>query len=225
MDWIREVIIIHAGYLVSQGDEIKEVLERLKGTLQRRGQTWERLVRLKGRLELLRAVKGRGGSNVRKEPEVRWVEEGDEEFEEEVEDVRYLTRGDEMESVVDGDINDIDDVGMENVVASEEEDDDEEKDEEEEETDDEDESSDDLVKPARKVNGIPHFSDSEDSAVELEDLIDDEASEASEDESEEHDDEEDEEGEDEEDEEDADEEEEEEEEEIIRPKKKSKSQR
>jgi U3 small nucleolar RNA-associated protein 5 len=66
LDWICEVVVIHAGYLVSQGDEIKQVLEQLKGTLQRRGQTWERLVRLKGRLELLWAVKGPEGSNVGK---------------------------------------------------------------------------------------------------------------------------------------------------------------
>lgn len=203
LDWIREVVVIHAGYLVSQGDEVKQVLERLKGTLQRRGQTWERLVRLKGRLELLRAVKGQEGSNVGKEPEVRWVEEGDEEFEEEFEDARYLTGGDEAESVVDGDADEID--GMEDVLALEEEADDDD-----EEADDDDESSDESVSPTKKANGIPHFSDGEDSAVDLEDLIDDQASEASDDESEDDDDE---------------EEEEEEEEEILRPKKKSKSKR
>jgi hypothetical protein len=212
LDWIREVVVIHAGYLVSQGDEIKQVLEQLKGTLQRRGQTWERLVRLKGRLELLRAVKGPKGSNVGKEPEVRWVEEGDEEFEEEFEDARYLTGGDEAESVVDGDADEIE--GMENVVSSDEEEkEDEDDDDDDEETDDDDGSSDESVRPTKKANGIPHFSDDEDSAVDLEDLIDDQASEASDDESEDDDDED--EGEE--------EEEEEEEEEILRPKKKSKS--
>ena len=75
--WIREVVVIHGGYLVSQGEEVKEVLVRLKGTLDRRGQSWERLVRLKGRLELLRAVKGQEGSDYGQEPEVRWVEEDD----------------------------------------------------------------------------------------------------------------------------------------------------
>jgi len=218
LDWIREVVVIHAGYLVSQGDEIKQVLEQLKGTLQRRGQTWERLVRLKGRLELLRAIKGPEGSNVGKEPEVKWVEEGDEEFEEEFEDARYLTGGDEAESVVDGDGDEID--VMENVLSSEEgeqEGDDSDDDDEDEETDDDDESSDESVRPTKKANGIHHFSDGEDSAVDLEDLIDDQASKASDDESEDDDDEDG----DEEDE----EEEEEEEEEILRPQKKSKSKR
>jgi U3 small nucleolar RNA-associated protein 5 len=210
LDWIREVVVIHAGYLVSQGDEIKQVLEQLKGTLQRRGQTWERLVRLKGRLELLRAVKGPEGSNVGKEPEVRWVAEGDEEFEEEFEDVRYLTGGDEVESVVDGDADEID--GMEKVLSSDEEEKEEDDDDDDDETDDDDESSDESVRPTKKANGIPHFSDGEDSAVDLEDLLDDQASEASDDESEDDDDE-------------DEEEEEEEEEEILRPKKKSKSKR
>jgi hypothetical protein len=212
LDWIREVVVIHAGYLVSQGDEIKQVLEQLKGTLQRRGQTWERLVRLKGRLELLRAIKGPEGSNVGKEPEVKWVEEGDEEFEEEFEDARYLTGGDEAESVVDGDGDEID--VMENVLSLEEgEQEGDDDDDDDEETDDDDESSDKSVRPTKTANGIPHFSDGEDSAVDLEDLIDDQASKASDDESEDDDDEEDE------------EEEEEEDEEILRPQKKSKSKR
>ena len=224
LDWIREVVIVHAGYLVAQGDEVKQVLERLKGTLQRRGQSWERLVRLKGRLELLRAVKGREGNRIGREPEVRWVEEGDEEDDEEdeVEDVRYLTGGnDEEESDADSDGNEVEDVEMENGVSSEEDDGDDEEDEEQNDSEDEDEDepSDESVKPTKKVNGIPHFSDSEDSAVNLDDLIDDEASEASDDVSESENDE------DEEVEEGEEEEEEEEEEEILPPKKKSKSKR
>ena len=222
LDWIREVVIVHAGYLVAQGDEVKQVLERLKGTLQRRGQSWERLVRLKGRLELLRAVKGREGNRIGREPEVRWVEEGEEEEEgNEVEDVRYLTGGDdEEESDADSDGNEVGDVEMENGVSSEEEDGDDEEEENDSEDEDEDERSDESVKPTKKVNGIPHFSDSEDSAVDLDDLIDDEASEASDDESESEND-----GDEDEVEEGEEGEEEEEEEEILPPKKKSKSKR
>ena len=131
-EWIREVVVIHGGYLVSQGEEVKQVLVRLKGTLDRRGQNWERLVRLKGRLELLRALKGGESSAVGREPEVRWVEEVDEEDEEpEIEDVRYLTGdideeedieevGDEMEDV------EMEDVEMENGVESDEEEEEEE---------------------------------------------------------------------------------------------------
>ena len=182
-EWIREAVVIHGGYLVSQGREVKEILVRLKGTLDRRGQSWERLARLKGRLELLRTVKGRKNI-VGREPEVRWAEEidGEESEEPEIEDVRYLTgdvddedeveeSGDEIEEVGD----EMDDVEMENGVESEDE----------EEDDEEEESSDEPTQTARKVNGAPHFSDSEDSAVDLDDLIDDEAEEASDDESEE----------------------------------------
>ena len=220
MDWIREVVVIHAGYLVSQGEEIKEVLERLKGTLQRRGQSWERLVRLKGRLELLKAVKGPEVTKGGREPEARWVEDGGgEEEDKEIEDVRYLTGGDEAASVEDNEDNEVEDGEMENGVASEDDnDDDKEEGDEEEEGDDDDESSHEPVKPNKKVNGIPHFSDSEDSAVDLEDLIDDEASEALDDVSEEEDDEDDDYDEEKED-------EEEDEEEILPPKKKPKSER
>jgi hypothetical protein len=196
-NWIREVVVIHGGYLVSQGSDVKEVLLRLKGTLDRRGQSWERLARLKGRLELLRAVKGRENMGSGKEPEVRWVEEAEEEEEPEIEDVRYLT-GDVDDGHVDDDIEELGDdelekVEMENGIGSEEEDD-----------EDEEESSEEPVEKVKKVNGVPHFSDSEDSAVDLKDLIDDEAIEASED---------------------ASDEDEEEEEEEIPPPKKSKSRR
>jgi hypothetical protein len=189
--------VIHGGYLVSQGSDVKEVLLRLKGTLDRRGQSWERLARLKGRLELLRAVKGRENMGSGKEPEVRWVEEAEEEEEPEIEDVRYLT-GDVDDGHVDDDIEELGDdelekVEMENGIGSEEEDD-----------EDEEESSEEPVEKVKKVNGVPHFSDSEDSAVDLKDLIDDEAIEASED---------------------ASDEDEEEEEEEIPPPKKSKSRR
>lgn len=187
-EWIREVVVIHGGYLVTQGREVKEVLVQLKGTLDRRGQSWERLARLKGRLELLRTVKGRENI-VGKEPEVRWVEEidGEEGEEPEIEDVRYLTGDvddeDEMEESA-GEIeavgDEMDDVEMENGVDSE-------NDAEE----DDDESSDEPFQATKKVNGVPHFSDSEDSAVDLDDLIDDEAEEASDDESEEEEEEED----------------------------------
>lgn len=176
LDWIKEVVIVHGGYLVSQGEEVRQVLLRLKGTLDRRGQNWERLVRLKGRLELLRTVKEREKVGKR-EPEVRWVEEEDAE-EPEVEDVRYLTGGgDEEDGMEIEDVagKEVQDATMVNGVESEDEDDDEEEEEElEEETGE-----------VERVNGVPHFSDSEDSAMDLEDLIDDEASEASDDEDEE----------------------------------------
>ena len=181
-EWIREAVVIHGGYLVSQGREVKELIVRLKGTLDRRGQGWERLARLKGRLELLRTVKGRE-SIVEKEPEVRWVEEidGEEDEEPEIEDVRYLTGDVDDEDEAEGSDDEIeevddemDDVEMENGVDSE--DDMEE---------DDDESSEESAQATKKVNGVPHFSDSDDSAVDLDDLIDDEAEEASDDESEE----------------------------------------
>lgn len=180
-EWIREAVVIHGGYLVSQGREVKELIVRLKGTLDRRGQSWERLARLKGRLELLRTVKGRENI-VEKEPEVRWVEEidGEESEEPEIEDVRYLTgdvdedEAEESEDEIEEVDDEMDDVEMENGVDSE--DDMEE---------DDDESSEESVQATKKVNGVPHFSDSEDSAVDLDDLIDDEAEEASDDESEE----------------------------------------
>jgi hypothetical protein len=164
-DWVRETVVVHGGYLVTQSDAVREILLQLKGTLDRRGQNWERLVRLKGRLEILRAIKGRerrvGGS----EPEVRWVE--DEESEEEVEDqdVRYLTVDGDMADEVEGEIedevigDDEEDVEMMNGVDSE------------------DEEEEGEIAPVKKVNGIPHFSDSEDSAVDLEDMLDEEASE------------------------------------------------
>lgn len=201
--------MVHGGYLVSQGDTVRQVLLRLKGTLDRRGQSWERLVRLKGRLEILRAVKeGRGVGG--REPEVRWVED-EEESEGEVEDVRYLTGGDDEEEEEEVGVEDVEmeDIDMMNGVDESEEGEEDEEEAEESEASDEDDREE--VKP-KKVNGVPHFSDSEDSAVDLEDLIDDEASEAS-DEEEEDDDEEEE------------EEDEDEDEEDIPPPKKSKSRR
>ena len=87
---------------------------------------------------------------------------GDIDEEEDIEEV-----GDEME-----------DVEMENGVESDEE----EEEEEAEDDEEEEESSEEHVAPVKKPNGVPHFSDSEDSAVDLDDLIDDEASEASNDE-------------------------------------------
>jgi U3 small nucleolar RNA-associated protein 5 len=182
--WIQQTVVVHGGYLVSQGEDVRQVLARLKGTLDKRGQGWERLVRLKGRLELLRAIKGaqEGGKDA-SVPEVRWVEAvpgEEEETDVEIEDVRYLT-GDvedetvEMEEMEEMDVEEQDEV-VENGI---------EEDEDEDEDDSSDEESEDEPRP-KKVNGVPHFSsteDSEDSAVDLEDLIDDEASEASDEES------------------------------------------
>ena len=207
LDWIREAVVIHGGYLVSQGEEVREVLVRLKGTLDRRGQTWERLVRLKGRLEILRAIKGQSTGAKDREPEVTWVEEDEEIEEAEIEDVRYLKgdeddEGEEMEEIeeVDG----ADDILEVNGVESEGEVDDE--------VDEDDNSSlEDAIQPIKKLYGIPHMSDSEDSAVDLGDLVDDEASEASDEEIS--------------DDESLDDEDEEEEIEDIPPPKKSKSRR
>jgi U3 small nucleolar RNA-associated protein 5 len=178
-DWIQQTVVVHGGYLVSQGDDVRQVLARLKGTLDKRGQGWERLVRLKGRLELLRVIKGtQEGGKVASVPEVRWVEpvSGEEEMDVEIEDVRYLTGDveDETVEIEDLDVEEQDDV-LENGIEEDEEDEDEDENDSSDEEDSEDEP-----KP-RKVNGIPHFSsteDSEDSAVDLEDLIDEEASEA-----------------------------------------------
>jgi len=187
-------VVIHGGYLVSQGVEVKQILEMLRGTLDRRAQRWERLVRLKGRLELLRALKGQEGGRSRNEPEVRWIEDEEKEEEEpEVEDVRYLTGGDADEDDLE---EEVEEVEMENGVDlenedGEEEDEDEEADEEEEEDEDEEDEDDEddeeedhpvIATKKVKVNGTSHFSDSEDSALDLNDLIDDEAEEASEDE-------------------------------------------
>jgi U3 small nucleolar RNA-associated protein 5 len=202
--WIREAVVIHGGYLVSQGQEVREVLIQLKGTLDRRGQTWERLVRLKGRLEILRAIKGQSTTAKGREPEVTWVEE-DEDVEPEVEDVRYLRDAEEEDGEGMDDIEEVDgadDVLVVNGIGSEDE------------VDDDESSSDEAIEPIKKVNGIPHMSDSEDSAVDLADLIDDEASEAS-----------DEENSDDVSEDDEDDEEEEEEIEDIPPPKKSRSRR
>ena len=196
---------------------MRQVLTRLKGTLDRRGQSWERLVRLKGRLELLRAVKGGQGAKTGNDPEVRWVEEipgeeVEEESEAEIEDVRYLT-GDVEDEEGDSEIevggDAIEDLVENGVEDEEEEENDDSNNEDDGENEDEDEceDSEDEPKP-KKVNGVPHFSDSEDSAVDLEDLIDDEASEASEDEDEE---------------EEEDDEEEEEEEDVPPPPPKKKS--
>jgi hypothetical protein len=173
-NWIRQVIVTHGGYLVSQGDEVKQVLLRLRGTLERRGQSWERLIRLKGRLELLRAVKGEGNKNSGRVPEVTWIEE-EEMMETVEEDVRYLSAGidddhvdeDRIEEVFD----EMDYVQMENGVETEEiEEDDEEQ----------TQVSKPPTKSSKKVNGIPHLSDSEDSALDLGDLSDGEVSEISE---------------------------------------------
>lgn len=181
-DWIREAVVVHGAFLVSQGDEVREVLVRLKSTLDRRGQSWERLTRLKARLEMLRAIRqqqkvGRGG-----EPEVVWQETQEEEAE--IEDVRYLMDNgndddeeeeEDMAESEDGDeVVGLEDTKMMNGIDSEEE------------SSDEDE---DVAAP-KKVNGISHDSDdaesdSDDSALDLDDLIDDEASEASDDEEEE----------------------------------------
>jgi U3 small nucleolar RNA-associated protein 5 len=185
-DWIQQTVVVHGGYLVSQGEDVRQVLARLKGTLDKRGQGWERLVRLKGRLELLRAIKGaQEDGKVTRVPEVRWVEPvpGEEEdMDVQIEDVRYLTGDveDETEEMEEMEVEEQGDV-LKNGI---EEDEDEDESEDEDDSEDEDESEDEP-KP-KKVNGVPHFSsteDSEDSAVDLEDLIDDEASEASDDES------------------------------------------
>jgi U3 small nucleolar RNA-associated protein 5 len=179
-DWIQQTVVVHGGYLVSQGEDVRQVLARLKGTLDKRGQGWERLVRLKGRLELLRAIKGaQEDGKVTRVPEVRWVEPvpGEEEdMDVQIEDVRYLTGDveDETEEMEEMDVEELD--VLKNGIEEESEDEDDSEDEEE---------SEDEPKP-KKVNGVPHFSsteDSEDSAVDLEDLIDDEASEASDEES------------------------------------------
>jgi U3 small nucleolar RNA-associated protein 5 len=194
-EWIREIVVVHGGYLVSQGEDVKEILLRLRGTLDRRGQSWERLVRLKGRLELLRAVKGQEGTTLGREPEVRWVEdeEGEEGEEPEIEDVRYLT-GDigeeDIEEVPGQGDGEVEDVEMENGIQFNDEGEEDEDEEDEEDEEDDEESSDEQVETAKKVNGVPHFSDSEDSAVDLDDLIDDEASEASNDNSDEEEEEE-----------------------------------
>jgi U3 small nucleolar RNA-associated protein 5 len=179
-DWIQQTVVVHGGYLVSQGEDVRQVLARLKGTLDKRGQGWERLVRLKGRLELLRAIKGaQEDGKVTRVPEVRWVEPvpGEEEdMDVQIEDVRYLTGDveDETEEMEEMDVEELD--VLKNGIEDESEDEDDSEDEDESENE---------PKP-KKVNGVPHFSsteDSEDSAVDLEDLIDDEASEASDDES------------------------------------------
>jgi hypothetical protein len=163
-DWVRETVVVHGGYLVSQSDTVREVLLLLKGTLERRGQNWERLVRLKGRLEILRAIKGRERRVGGQEPEVSWVEDDESVGEVEDQDVRYLTTGGDVVDEVVGDIEDEvigdgdEDVEMMNGVSS----------------DDEDEEEEEEAATVKKVNGIQHFSDSEDSSV------DDEASEVSE---------------------------------------------
>ena len=171
VDWVRETVVVHGGYLVAQSDSVREGLLLLKGTLDRRGQNWERLVRLKGQLEILRAIKGREMRIGGREPEVRWVEDDESVEEVEDQDVRYLTTDRDM---VDEDLDDMEDevVGDDdedgermNGVGSEDEDEEEEEEE---------------VATVKKVNGVSHFSDSEDSAVDLNDLVDDEASEVSE---------------------------------------------
>jgi len=236
-DWIRQTVVIHGGYLVSQGEEVRQVLARLKGTLDRRGQSWERLVRLKGRLELLRAVKGEQGAKGGDVPEVRWVEkvpgeEAEEESEAEIEDVRYLT-GDIEDEDGDHEIEGFGADAMQDAVENGFEDDEEEEeeegdDEDDDQVDDEDEDTEEDPR-VKKVNGVPHFSDSENSGVDLEDLIDDEASEASEDEDDGEEEDDEQEEEEAEEAEEAEEEEEEEEEEVEvpppPPKKKSKSRR
>jgi hypothetical protein len=173
-------VILHGGYLVSAAD-VRPTLELLRGGLERRAGGWERLVRLKGRLEMLRAVRDGRGRVAEEGPETRWVE--GEEDEGEVEDVRYLGENGNDEEVEMEEME-MEEVEMEEVEMDDEvqDVDDEVEDVEDEVGEDDDEDDDSEVengvdeKP--KVNGV-HFSDSEDSAMDLNDLIDDEASEAS----------------------------------------------
>ena len=187
-DWIRESIVIHGAFLVSQGDEVREVLVRLKSTLDRRGQSWERLTRLKGRLEMLRAIRQQQKSGRDRAPEVVWTETQEEEEEPEIEDVRYLMDNgdDEAEDMAESEEEDevvgLEDIKMTNGIDSEEEG----------ESDDES-----IVAAPKKVNGISHDSDdeesgSENSALDLADLLidDDEEEEEESDEDEEDDEEE-----------------------------------
>jgi hypothetical protein len=178
-DWIREAVVIHGAFLVSQGGDVREVLVRLKGTLDRRGQSWERLTRLKGRLEMLRSIRNQQKSGGERKPEVTWQEAGGEE-EGEIEDVRYLldngvneAEDDAMAMSEDGDeVVGLDDTKIMNGIEEED-------------------SSDESIDVPEKVNGISHDSDS-DSGLDLEDLIDDEAEESSDDEEEEEEEDEDE---------------------------------
>ena len=157
---------------------MREVLVRLKGTLDRRGQSWERLTRLKGRLEMLRSVRNQQRSGGDRKPEVTWQEAREEE-EEEIEDVRYLldngvneaSDDDMAESEDEDEVVGLDDTKIMNGMEEEN-------------------SSDESIDVPAKVNGISHDSGSDD-AIDLDDLIDDEAEEASDEEEEEEEDEDD----------------------------------
>jgi hypothetical protein len=184
--WIRELVVVHGGYLVSQGDEVRQTLLQLKDRLDQRGRKWEKLIQLRGRLELLRAVSDPKNKRSVEDVDEALDEDNDNDDEPEIEDVRYLTgeNGDSMDDVEEEIVdNDIEEAEMVNGIESDEEGDSEEDEDAEDEEDEEDEEREDGQ--SKKPNGVPHFSDSDDSALDLDDLIDDEAIEASEDESEE----------------------------------------